>query len=246
MPVSIDSELSANHRKFKAAAKADSLKVTNSISSQDSIFLSSYRLICVFRGWHEVALASLSEDVVGFFIEAHNDLLTSHVHATNGMWRSALISLRSFMESYLSFIYFKDHPVELAQWKNGEFRIEPKTLRQYCMKHPNLKSRAVVKNAAARLDGEYSKLSGSVHGSKVDFRMTSSSSYPAIATDNVNRLRAWQKLETQVVRTALLIFLGLYFEKLQGAAHPVFRKVMAGGFTLATKQAIKSQLGINL
>lgn len=246
MPVSVDSELSANHRKFKSAAKADSSKVSNSISAHDSFFFSSYRLICIFRGWHEVALASLSEDVVGFFIEAHNDLLTSHVHATNGMWRSALISLRSFMESYLSFVYFKDHPIELVQWKNGEFRVEPKILRQYCMKHPNLKSRAVVRAAVARLDSEYSKLSGSVHGSKVDFRMTSSSSYPAIATDEIIRLRAWQKLETQVVRTALLIFLGLYFERLQGAAYPVFRKIMAVGFPPATKQAVKSQLGINL
>jgi hypothetical protein len=162
------------------------------------------------------------------------------------MWRSALISLRSFMESYLCFIYFKDHPVELELWQKGDFRLEPKGLRQYCVKHPKICRYALSKAAAARLDNEYAKLSGSVHGSKVDFRMTSPSSYPAIATSDAARLKSWQGLQTQVVRNSLLIFLGLHCGLLQGAAHPAFRKILAVNFTPATKRAIKAQMGINL
>ena len=246
MPVTIEAEFSANYDTFKVAAEASNANVKGTLSANDKIFLSSYKLICAFRGWHEIGLVSLSDDVIGFFIEAHNDLLTSHVHATSGMWRSALISLRSFMESYLAFVYFKDHPVELAQWKVGELRLEPKVLRQYCVKHPELKKYSVVKSATQRLDSEYSKLSGSVHGSKVDFRMTSASAYPAIATGDLSRLRAWQKLQTQSVQTSLLIFIGLFAGRLHGAAHPLFRKVLNANFPPKIRQDVKAQLGINI
>ena len=150
------------------------------------------------------------------------------------------------MESYLAFIYFKDHPIELMQWKSGEFRLEPKILRQYCMRHPAIKEFSIAKAASQRLDAEYSQLSGFVHGSKVDFRMTSPSKYPAIATVERARLMKWQKLQTMVVRTSILLFAALYKDKLQGAAVPVFRRILSEVLTKASRSSIKNQMKVNL
>jgi hypothetical protein len=164
----------------------------------------------------------------------------------SGMWRSSLISLRAFMESYLAFVFFRDHPIELRQWKEGNFRLEPKNLRQYSLKHPEVVAFPVALAAAKKLDSEYSKLSGSVHGTRTDFRMTAPSSYPAISTADVVRLRKWIKLERDVVRTALVLFLALNVRSLKGAAHPVFRRVLGACLSSGIKNSIKQQMSVTV
>lgn len=246
MAVTLEAEFRANHEKFKPAVLSETAAVQQSLLSNDATFLESYKLVCAFRGWHEIVLQDVSEQVVGFFIEAHNDLLTSHVLAMSGMWRSSLISLRAFMESYLAFVFFRDHPIELRQWSEGDFRLEPKNLRQYCVKHPDVGAYPIALSTAMKLDGEYSKLSGSVHGTRTDFRMTAASSYPAISTADVMRLKKWIKLERNVVRTSLVLLLALNSKSLKGAAHPVFRRVIGACLSSAVKSSIRQQMSITV
>lgn len=246
MTASIEDELEKNHTLFKKAVFDENGKSASILDKDEGVYLKSYKLICAFRGWHEISLPGTTSDVAGFFIEAHNDLLTAHVHAMFGMWRSASISLRSFMESYLSFIYFKDHSIELELWKAGKFKIEPKNLRVYCANHPVLTASSVVKNATGALDKHYSELSGFVHGAKVDFRMTKQTDYPAISSPDSVRLKKWQSLQGKVVGDALIIFLGLYSGKMTGASHLLFRKVLGTVISKSKKTNLKVQLSINI
>jgi hypothetical protein len=66
MALTVGAELKANFQAFKASAKTETEKVSSSIAVSDAIFLSSYGLVCSFRGWHEVALNSLPDEVIGF------------------------------------------------------------------------------------------------------------------------------------------------------------------------------------
>lgn len=245
MTLTVESELRANHENFKREVISETSSVRQIVTLNNNEFFESYKLVCAFRGWHEIALQGASEEVAGFFIEAHNDILTSHVLATTGMWRSSLISLRAFMESYLAFIYFRDHPVELRQWSSGALKLEPKNLRQYCLKHPDICAYPIALASAKKLDTEYSKLSGSVHGARTDFRMTGPSSYPAISTPDLVRLRKWIKLKRDVVRTALVLMLTLNASALRGSSHPVFRKVLGSCLLPSSKLSIKQQIGVS-
>lgn len=246
MTLTVQVELEANYDRFEAAVANDLAAVSAALLVEKATFLKNYSQICAFRGFHEIALTGQSEASIGFFIEAHNDLLTAHVLATSGMWRSAYIALRSFMESYLGHIYFQDHPVELELWMAGKLKIEPKVLRGYCRTHPAITAHATPKSASEKLETQYARLSSSVHGSKVDFRMTDASTFPAIATSDAISLKKWQSLATDLIRTALIIYLALHAGRLKGAAHPAFRKVLGVALTPTAKAGVKAQLGVVL
>lgn len=246
MTVSLQAELKANYGRFSTVVVNDLAAISAVLLGEEAVLLKSYYQICAFRGFHEVALTNQSEESISFFIEAHNDLLTSHVLAASGMWRSAHIALRSFMESYLGHIYFQDHPIELELWADEKFKTEPRDLRAYSRTHPAIAGYAISKSASDKLDSQYARLSKSVHGSKVDFRMTDASNFPAIASSDVIKLRKWQSLAADVVRTALVLYLSLHADKLKGAAHPVFRKVLGASLTPTMKVGVKAQLGVVL
>src|SRR5258708_4715768 len=116
-------EIRHKFEKFEAVWRPELLDVIDSLGKAKDVYFQSYLQLVSLNAWRNELLASaISPDSVSFFLEAQNDGLVSHVLARMGAWRSALKSLRSCLENVAFCLYFKDHAVELVQWKSGKYR----------------------------------------------------------------------------------------------------------------------------
>jgi hypothetical protein len=238
---SLEAELKRNYAQFAKEVVADSSVVSTALLAEDAKFFASYRLLCAFRAFHEAVIDAESDDVQGFFIEAHNDLLTSHVHAMNGMWRSGFKSLRSYLENFLCFVYYKDHTIELELWKNGKFRIGASALFKYCDSHPKLGVSKTAKAALDQLKKDYERLSVAVHASRTDYRMTSAASYPQLSTSSKVSLGHWQSRELSAVRACVLVLFVLFSRNFTGAAHKGVRSVVGPVLTASSRSKLLAE-----
>src|SRR3546814_756006 len=170
--MSVSKEVRANSAKFMQSWNDQAQKNWNEIQKSDKI-IESYQRIAVFNSLRvDILEKCLSKDSYLFVKEAHNDLLTCHVSASLGSWRSALQCLRGFIENSLSAFYYMDHPIELEKWNIGSHRLGFSDMKGYFGTHPKLMNIDVCKEAIAKISVEYSTLSQAVHGSAKSFRMT--------------------------------------------------------------------------
>src|SRR5688572_28841732 len=93
-------EVSSNFEKFSSGWPLELEKVAKELRSESGKFAMSYSRLVSLQAWrNEVIAKTASEESLGFFAEAQNDALVSHVFASMGAWRSALKSLRSCIEN---------------------------------------------------------------------------------------------------------------------------------------------------
>lgn len=111
---------------------------TKAITDKD--LTDCYAATLIFKNW----LISLNHinvrNLDDILKELHEDINASFFRAYFGNYRSAHMHLRSVIELALQLIYFHQHEVEYAQWRDADFRIKHEDLTNYLKKHPALKS----------------------------------------------------------------------------------------------------------
>lgn len=241
-------ELSRAHGRFEAGWKSD---LSDSIAFfEDYIddFEKSYRRISSIQSWRANILENefKGNKALGFFEEAQNDLISGHVIARAGSWRYALKGVRSFLENSLSFLYFKDHPIELEKWSLGRFKIGFSELEGYLRSHPSLHGFSDVESGIASLKKEYGILSRAVHASASDFRMTQMGEVNrAFITDPI-RMRKWLKRESETIMAVNTLYLYFFRDLLQGASHRNHRKIIGVSYPVAKVASLKNRISVNI
>src|SRR5579859_6122268 len=101
-------EIEQHFSTFTNAWHTERANVVSELKKHEAVFLKSYARLVSINLWREQLLSTiLTQGSLGFFLEAQNDALVSHVLASQGAWRASLQSLRAFLESVLFCLYFK-------------------------------------------------------------------------------------------------------------------------------------------
>ena len=164
---------------------------------------------------------------VGFYAEAQNDALISHVQASLGSWRVALKALRSCIENALLCLYYKDHLVEHKLWETRQFRISISAAIKYYREHPLLRDMQEGTTGIGIINQEYAKLSRAVHASSQDFRMTEGGKGMSLWKTDAAHESRWETHEKKTLLGLNLLMLTLFHEHLQGASLSSVRESLA-------------------
>lgn len=246
-PVSDDlDEIEANFDTFSKGWRDDEARVAGELSKQRDVFVRSYQRIVSLHAWRSYVLANqVSEGSLGFFLEAQNDALVSHVIAQHGSWRVALKALRSCLENVLASMYYKDHPVELQLWTAGASRIPFSDLLAYFEGHPATKGVDLELTGLGTLRGEFAMLSRAVHGSSQGFRMTKDGKHILLWSSGPDRFGPWETRESAVLQGLNSLLVTLFRDRLAGAALPGLRRAIS--LAIPAKAAAKYKaLGVVL
>jgi hypothetical protein len=170
--LSLSAEIDANYARFFEAWSAEATGNVAYSRGKEAL-LESHRRLAAFRALRvHVVETTLSDRAAAFFLEANNDLVTSHVCAHMCAWRAALKFLRSAVENTLSAFYFDVHPIELRLWEAGSFKLGFTTAMKFFGSHPDLAPLPDAVPGLAQIEKEYATLSKAVHASSRTFRMT--------------------------------------------------------------------------
>lgn len=245
--MSLLEEVNSNFSRFSSKWREDLSGSLESLEAYEDVFKTSYQRIASIQSWRSNILdLRFPGDALGFFEEAQNDLLSGHIIASSGGWRYALKSLRSFIENSLSFLYFKDHPIELERWQSGSFKIGFSELESYLNAHPRLHGLKADVVGISSLKKEYGVLSRAVHASGRDFRMTKEGEVNRVFISDEVRLKKWAAREAETVNSINTLYIYFFKDLLQGARERNHRKAI--GLTLPQRKAqeIKKKSGVNI
>jgi hypothetical protein len=243
---SLQVELDANFDNFHSDWTSQAVQNWNTLRPLN-VFRQSYRRIALLNALKtDIVVPLFSGGSAAFFFEAHNDALVSHVNASFGAWRSSLKAMRSCVENTVNAIYYKDHPVELEQWRQGKFRLGFSRLLNYLENHPALSSHDKTKTGIQYLEDEYATLSRAVHASAVNFRMTDSVSDVLLWNTDKARAGQWAAREIKVMEGISLLFAFLFTDQLVGTQHAGLRTML--GFTVSASKRVvlKKELKITI
>jgi len=246
MPTS--AELRNNYQRFTRNYLTDLAIRIEDPSESDEVFLRSYKRLTSLNSWQEfVVKRKASDEAYAFFIEAHNDAVSSHVLARIGSWRAALQSLRSCLENVFFCEYYKDHPVELRLWCDGKHRITFSEMVAYFKVHPDFFSLPAQFVDFSQIQREYSTLSRAVHASARSFRMTASDTKTIIWEKDAAKLNMWDSRQREVIMLLNYFLLTSYRTEVNGARLPGLRKAI--GYSLDNEDhrtRVKEILGVNI
>ena len=240
-------EIEANFDAFSASWKTGLETVTQELDGEQDRYLKSYRRLVSLQAWRADLLESIiSAESLGFFLEAQNDALVSHVFARCGSWRSALKSLRSSVENICFCLYYMDHPVELQLWESGKHKPGFTATKDYLLSHPRLANLDIAITGLQTVADEYSTLSRAVHASAKSFRMTDDAKTTLLWSSEKPKLGAWETREGHTITALNMLLLSMFREHLQGARLPNLRKSVSFAVPVSKHKAIKDKLGITL
>lgn len=240
-------EIQVSFDSFFRTWKSELDTVSAELNSDPAKFLESYTRLVSLNKWRSPFLSSrVSEESMYFFIEALNDGLYSHVLASLGAWRVSLKTLRSCIENTLNCLYYKDHPVELALWKEGKHRTNPSELFTYLRYHPIVSRVNNIDRYIGQLESEYSVLSRAVHGSGETFRMTTENEYTTFWTADAARLGMWQTRERAVVASLNVVLVAFFHEELQGNSFPDLRNSISLALTEDQRKFVREGMQVSL
>jgi len=246
--MSLQNELRTNYRKFREASRTERNEVESKLEESQEIFLESYKFLASINSWRVLLLKpEISENAYNFFVEAHNDAVSSHAFAQMGSWRAALKFLRSCIENILACEYYKDHPVELSLWAEGRHRISFTDLTSYFQKHPDISSLEDDFASLGDIQKEYSTLSRAVHGSATSFRMTGGHQNTNLWISDKAKLGSWHTRERRTLTSLNFFLIALHQKELQGARLPGLRNAIS--LVLRSegyRQKVREQTNINL
>lgn len=240
------SELEKNFDEFSAKFTVELEYVSKKLGSNRGVFLDSYGRIASLSAWRQYHLKSkISPGSLDFFLEAQNDALTSHAFARLGCWRSACQALRSFLENTLFCLYYMDHPVELALWKGGSFKIGFSAVHGYLEGHPVVATVSKSLNGLESVMSEYKTLSRAVHGSP-SFRMTGTTHTTQLWTADKVALGAWKTREIHSIGAVNMLLLSIFRADLEGAKLPLLRQTLAKSIPSSKHAQYKTEMKITL
>lgn len=206
----------------------------------------SYRRMTAVQAIKLSLLKKYSPGSAEFFYEAHNDIITSHVCASFGAWRTSLQTLRSAIENTLCAVYFRDHAVELERWNRGEYRPTFQELCKYCETHPKFVDVEKKLKVLEELRAEYSTLSKAVHASAKNFRMSDAAGKILIWSTEKAKLGMWGTRHAHVVQSVVLLMTMLESQQLAGTMNSPVRSQLFFAISSAKRKALKETLGITV
>jgi hypothetical protein len=240
-------ELLHNFAQFDGSWPAELQAVFKKFEKAGGAFETSYCRIAAIQGWRQVLSSQqFHAGVQEFFMEAQNDLLTSHCLARVGCFRSALKALRAAVENVYFFVYYKDHPVELSRWHVGQHKMGFSELTSYLEAHPLFSANELAKRALVDLKNEYATLSLAVHGSSPSFQMTTDLASLRLWSDDVSLIGKWSSRERGVITGMLAILTTLFAPLVQGTSSRGLRETMSLVLPKSKRDAYKKELAVNI
>lgn len=240
-------EVDGNFERFYGSIPKEIETTFLGLSAQKDKFRDSYRRLVSLQAWRGELIENIvSADAELFFKEAQNDAIMSHSLARQGAWRVALMSLRSCIENILYGIYYKDHPIELLQWKNSNFRIGFTETIGYLSKHPALEGLTEQDCALDVIKTEYSTLSKAVHASTNSFRVTKTGEIEGLNIVSLPDLGAWATRERVTLIALNYLLITVFREHLLGAANLNLRKSISLVIPEKKHPTIKEIFKVNL
>lgn len=244
----LEDEIDSNQAKFFerwTTAASGNWKVLSAAGARN--YRESYRRIASLNAIRTALVdPSSSKESAAFFLEAQNDALVSHVNAGIGAWRSSLQSLRGCLENALSYLYYKDHPVELALWAKGAFRLGFSELERYLSSHPATQGKTSTQRALDLISSEYSVLSKAVHSSAESFRMTAGADTTLLWSTEIPRLNMWSTRERRVLEGVVIQLIGHFANELEGARNIVLRETLSFAVPASKRAQLKSDFNITI
>lgn len=245
--MSLIDDVDHNFSRFSLRWREDLSTAQRNLEQHEEKFRLSYRRIISIQSWRENVLEpQLPGEALGFFEEAQNDLLSGHILACSGGWRYALKSLRSFIENSLSFLYFKDHPIELQRWQIGSFKIGFSDLLSYLDAHPTLHGYKSYELGLTSLKKEYGILSRAVHASGKDFRMTNQGEVNRVFLGNEIPLNKWANREKETVNSINTLYLFFFRDFLRSTNNRNHRQALGLTFPQERALLIREKIGVNI
>jgi hypothetical protein len=240
-------EIKNNFSAFQSDWQSDLAARMADLPNHVGHFEKSYVRLTSLQAWRlDVVEQYLTPGSIGFYSEAQNDALISHVQASLGSWRVALKALRSCLENMLMCLYYKDHEVELILWGQGSFRISVSEAIKYFQKHPFIAGVPDALTGLGLVNKEYKQLSEAVHASSVDFRMTEDGKAPSLwKTDNKHE-SIWSTHERNTLQGINLLLLVLFREHLQGTKAGPLRQSLAFVIPKSKDSEIKKELRVTI
>lgn len=228
MTATLREEVESNFDAFEKQWPNDLNQALGALSGLRKRFVDSYLRISTIQAWRtSVILGSVGEGAEAFFFEAQNDFLISHCLSRCGSFRQALKALRGAIENVFFSLYYKDHPIELAKWEEGRYRITFSELNSYLESHPVVCNSPQGRQSLATLKDEYSTLSKAVHGSSKAFRMTKNLTEIHLWDTDVAAVGKWATRESHVITSVNVLLCHLFADKLQGAGNRNLREIIA-------------------
>ena len=163
-----------------------------------------------------------------------------------GAWRLALQSLRCCLENICLFLYYKDHPVELALWERDAHRLAFRDIKQYFGKHPSLVDAPKNINGVDLLSTQFDVLSKAVHGAAVDVKMTTAAAFPNLWDTDPSRLKNWEDNERRTIEAANLLLIALFGSNIVGTKNPGLREVVGNTLSASKRAAVKTHFKVIL
>ena len=244
---SLKAEIDRNFKTFSASWISDQQESINSLSAETARYRQSYRRLTTLQAWRSYVLERhLSDDVIGFFLEAQNDALISHVNARMGGWRIALKSLRSLIENSLRTLYYMDHAVEHQLWSVGRHRVDFRDLTRYLTDHPACEDKKLAETSIATIKKEYRELSNAVHSASKGFRMTAAGKAISLWAGDKAKIGHWVTRERSTLLSINLLYVVLLGQHLQGSANPQVRQALSFSIPRNKDSQIKKQLGVTI
>lgn len=214
-------------------------------AAQNKITEESYKRIIAYSALSFGILPNCTPESQTFYKEAHNDMITGHILALLGSYRSALISLRNALENVLHFLYYKDHSIELKLWLIGKHRLKITSLFDY-ENEKHLFIGKHIQPLTPVLLKEYTELSRAVHGSAINYQMTNSFEFPNAIGYDAPRLSMWNTRARSLHNAMVQLLLYNFEPQFEGTKLSHQREVIAGSITEATATAVSSNTSINL
>lgn len=240
----IDDEIKGNYIAFTKKVSCSIVANIESFKLNEKLLESYARVAAINALKVEIVEPNFPSGAAHFFFEAHNDALLSHVNASFGSWRPALQALRSFMENTLAAIYYLDHPIEFEKWKNGDFRISPRELRDYIADHPRIVSISKELDLKSSLDKEYGTLSSAVHSSSILFRMTNPDGKTNFAAAKLPDLGKWSTRERSAIDICITALVGILSNYLDGAKMQNLRAALSFAIQEKSRRALKKHVNV--
>jgi hypothetical protein len=238
-------EVESNFNAFEKQWPSDLSNAQAALAGSRKKFVDSYLRISTIQAWRtSVILGNVSEGAEAFFFEAQNDFLISHCLSRCGSFRQALKALRGAIENLYFSLYYKDHPVELAKWRDGRYKIGFSDLNSYFGSHPSVCNNDQALQSLATIKDEYATLSKAVHGSAVAFRMTKNLTEINLWGSDAASVGKWATREAHVIVPVNVLLCHLFAEKLQGASNRNLREMIGLVTSKAQQKVMKERLGI--
>ena len=240
-------EIDSASGRFTTAWRDELARVSADLARFQPRFVESYRRLVSLEAWKTHLLEGrISSASLGFFLEAQNDGLVSHVLASLGSWRSALKSLRSCIENVCFCLYYMDHPVELSLWSIGKHALTHSAVLEYLQRHPSVSTVPKSVSGLEIIKKEYPVLSRAVHASAVGFRMTAEETGVRLWHTDQGKLGAWSTRELQTLCGINLLLLTMFRSELEGARLEGLRKAVSLAIPATRHKDVKQHLKVTL